>query len=232
MKYPCFIEASLSKELLGGAGNNIVVKLMRCKDNEKQALLDFRKEIVEDKLELLSSWGSQEEDCCKRRGICCSNRTGHVIVLDLHGQGDRATEFIGSLSKVQHLNMSYNYFVVRVLHQLRNLTNFKYLDLSYNHFHSTPFPESICSISSLQHLDLSFTAFLVDSSLAEIDISLNPLGGSIPDAFEDESTSFPPPNDHAKAEDTFVTTGFYVSVVLGVTIGFWGFIGPLVLRSL
>ncbi|KAM7489910.1 hypothetical protein LguiB_027394 [Lonicera macranthoides] len=56
-------------------------------------------------------------------------------------------------------------------------------------------------------------------------------GLPLPLCLEDESTSFPPPNNHGKAEDTFVTTRFYVSVVLGFAIEFSGFIAPLVLQS-
>ncbi|KAM7489860.1 hypothetical protein LguiB_027344 [Lonicera macranthoides] len=174
----------------GSVGDNTAVKLIRCKDNERQALLDFKKEIVDNDGLLLSSWGSQEEECCKWRGIRCSNTTAHVIHLDLHGWYDRATgnsfylsgkvspsllelnhlkyldlsynsfnsipipEFIGSLSKLQHLSLSYNFFGGRVPHQLGNLTNLKYLDLRYNNFQSSPIPEFIGSLSKLQHLNL------------------------------------------------------------------------------
>ncbi|KAM7489916.1 hypothetical protein LguiB_027400 [Lonicera macranthoides] len=189
-KLPLFVALTCLLFNSRAAGDKRAVKLIRCKDNERQALLDFKKEIV-DNGGLLSSWGSQEEDCCKWRGIRCSNTTAHVILLDLHGWGDRATglrgkvspsllelnqlkyldlsynvfqlspipEFIGSLSKLQHLNLSYNSFGGRVPHQLWNLTNLKYLDLSYNFFHSIPIPELIGSLSKLQYLNLSYNYF-------------------------------------------------------------------------
>ncbi|KAM7486963.1 hypothetical protein LguiA_002972 [Lonicera macranthoides] len=130
----------------GGAGDNTAVKLIRCKENERQALLNFKKEIVEDEFGLLSSWGSQEEDCCKWRGIRCSNTTAHVILLDLHGWYDEAT---------------YNWFHLsgKVSPSLLELNQLKYLDLSYNHFHSIPIPEFIGSLSQLQYLNLSFNYF-------------------------------------------------------------------------
>ncbi|KAM7486944.1 hypothetical protein LguiA_002953 [Lonicera macranthoides] len=272
--FTCLLFSSSS----GGAG---AVKLIRCKDNERQALLNFKKEIVDHKGRLLSSWGSQEEDCCKWRGIRCSNTTGHVILLDLHGWDDYATgnsfslsgkvspsllelnhlkyldlsynefqsipipEFIGSLSKLQHLNLSNNLFVGRVPHQLGNLTNLHSLHLGFN-FLTVENLEWLSDLRLLRHLDLSsidlqkvdllqsidrlsflsslhlsecnlpgiispslhlinsssiplsiidlsynsFTnssiynwLFNFSSSLVDVDMSDNPLGGSIPDAF-------------------------------------------------
>ncbi|KAM7486971.1 hypothetical protein LguiA_002980 [Lonicera macranthoides] len=137
--FTCLLFSSSS----GGAG---AVKLIRCRENERQALLDFKKEIVDNDGLLLSSWGSQEEDCCKWRGIRCSNTTGHVILLDLHGWDDYAT---GNLF----------YLSGKVSPSLLELNHLKYLDLSYNHFHSIPIPEVIGSLSQLQYLNLSFNYF-------------------------------------------------------------------------
>ncbi|KAM7489919.1 hypothetical protein LguiB_027403 [Lonicera macranthoides] len=347
------------------------VKLIRCKENERQAVLNFRKEIVDYSGLPLFSWGSQEEDCCKWRGIRCSNTTGHVILLDLHGRYDYANprihwvylngkvspsllelnqlkyldlsynsfypspipKFTGSLSKLQHLNLSNNNFV----EWLSDLRLLWHLDLSQIDLEKVDLLQSISRLSFLSSLHLvhcnlpgiispslhlinfyyiplslidlsenSFTnsssynwLFIFSSSLVDVDMFVNPLRGSIPDAFgnmmslethclsycgledlgslnflsvldlssnnfsgkiplttklqtfnafvyagndklcglllplcpEDESTSFSLPNDHRKAKDTFVTTGFYVSVVPGFAIGFWGFIGPLMFRS-
>ncbi|KAM7489909.1 hypothetical protein LguiB_027393 [Lonicera macranthoides] len=212
----------------GGTGDNTAVKFIRCKDNERQALLNFKKEITLDKGGLLSSWGSQEEDCCKWRGIRCSNRTGHVILLDLHGWfDDRATgnwvrlsvkvslsgnvspsllelnqlkyldlshnsffsipEFIGSLSKLQHLNLSDNLFVGRVPHQLGNLTNLRSLDLGSNNDLTVENLEWLSDLRLLQHLDLSTIDLQKVDLLQSIDrlsfLSSLHLRGSIPDAF-------------------------------------------------
>ncbi|KAM7489932.1 hypothetical protein LguiB_027416 [Lonicera macranthoides] len=134
--FTCLLFSSSS----GGAG---AVKLIRCRENERQALLNFKKEIVDHDGLLLSSWGSQEEDCCKWRGIRCSNTSGHVILLDLHGWDDEATDFGG-----------------RVPHHLGNLTNLKYLDLSWNFFYSSPIPEFIGSLNKLQHLNLLYNHFV------------------------------------------------------------------------
>jgi hypothetical protein len=52
-----------------------------CFPDERAALLSFRKGITNDNVDLLTSWRGQ--DCCRWRGIKCSNRTGHVIKLHL-----------------------------------------------------------------------------------------------------------------------------------------------------
>jgi hypothetical protein len=51
-------------------------EVMRCIEEERQALLKFRQGLLYS-TEL--SWGTHEEDCCKWEGIKCSNRTGHVV---------------------------------------------------------------------------------------------------------------------------------------------------------
>ncbi|KAM7486976.1 hypothetical protein LguiA_002985 [Lonicera macranthoides] len=174
----------------GGGAADDIVKLIRCRDNERQALLNFKKEIVDDS-QFLSSWRSQEEECCKWRGIRCSNRTGHIILLDLHGWYDSAynwvhlsgkvsasllelnhlkyldlsfnsfdsipvPEFIGSLSKLQHLNLYDNYFLGRIPHQFGNLTNLRFLDLGFKYNLTVENLEWLSDLRFLRHLDLSF----------------------------------------------------------------------------
>ncbi|KAJ4729751.1 Leucine-rich repeat receptor protein kinase [Melia azedarach] len=68
-----------------GANSGVAAEADRkCMDTERQALLKFKQGVVDD-CGYLSSWGNDEsrKDCCKWRGVQCSNRTGHVIMLDL-----------------------------------------------------------------------------------------------------------------------------------------------------
>ncbi|KAL6289291.1 hypothetical protein ACE6H2_006801 [Prunus campanulata] len=57
---------------------------VRCIERERQALLAFKRGLV-DEFNQLSTWSSEAEkqDCCRWKGVYCSNQTGHVIQLDL-----------------------------------------------------------------------------------------------------------------------------------------------------
>ncbi|KAM7497903.1 hypothetical protein LguiA_022317 [Lonicera macranthoides] len=127
----------------GGAEDATLKLMMRCKDNERQALLKFKQGFVDDH-GVLSSWGSEEE-CCKWRGIQCSNSTGHVIVLDLHGRYEYSTGWVHLSAKVSPSSLE--------------LKHLKYLDLSWHNFQWRPIPEFISFFSRLQYLNLANAHF-------------------------------------------------------------------------
>ncbi|OEL38392.1 hypothetical protein BAE44_0000589 [Dichanthelium oligosanthes] len=57
-----------------------------CRPHKRDALLIFRQGIRKDPAGLLASWqrdGHHEQDCCRWRGVRCSNQTGHVLKLGL-----------------------------------------------------------------------------------------------------------------------------------------------------
>ncbi|KAK7831149.1 receptor-like protein eix2, partial [Quercus suber] len=66
-----------------GDANNI-----RCIEGERQALLEFKKGLVDD-YGRLSSWqsGDENKNCCNWEGVRCSNLTGHVLELHLSNDG-------------------------------------------------------------------------------------------------------------------------------------------------
>ncbi|KAJ6868234.1 LRR receptor-like serine/threonine-protein kinase [Populus alba x Populus x berolinensis] len=109
-----------------------------CIERERQALLKFKEDLIDDS-GLLSTWGSEEEkrDCCKWRGVGCNNRTGHVTHLDLHRENYEkylTGKISNSLLELQHLN---------------------YLNLSGSYFRGSHFPYFIGSLKKLRYLDLS-----------------------------------------------------------------------------
>uniref|UniRef100_A0A0E0BKA9 non-specific serine/threonine protein kinase n=1 Tax=Oryza glumipatula TaxID=40148 RepID=A0A0E0BKA9_9ORYZ len=109
-----------------------------CLPHERDALLTFKQGITSDDDGFLASWRrgqEEEEDCCRWRGVTCSNRTGHVVKLDL---GDSGLQ--GQISP------------------LISLEQLEYLDLSWNEF-SGSFPAFVGCFKNLRYLNLSHTSF-------------------------------------------------------------------------
>ena len=108
-----------------------------CIERERQALLKFKEDLIDD-FGLLSTWGSEEEkrDCCKWRGVGCNNRTGHVTHLDLHRENND------------------QYLTGNISNSLLGLKHLSYLNLRSN-FEETPFPYFIGYLKELRYLDLS-----------------------------------------------------------------------------
>ncbi|KAM7489862.1 hypothetical protein LguiB_027346 [Lonicera macranthoides] len=180
---------------LGGAGDNTAVKLIRCKDKERQALLDLKKEFMDNGGFHLSSLGSQEEDRCKWRGIHCNNSTGHVILLDLRGWYDYGTDNLvclsgklGNLPNLRSLHLGVNYnLTIENLEWLSDLHLLRHLDLRCS------IPDVFGNMMSLESLSLSNCAFESEipksfknlspsnKSLDILDLSENKFSGSLSD---------------------------------------------------
>ncbi|XVF21388.1 hypothetical protein REPUB_Repub12eG0086300 [Reevesia pubescens] len=166
---------------------------VRCIPAERQALLDFKKGLVNGRRFLLS-WTSGDEECCKWRGVGCDNKTGHVVMLNLHYysympnhellEGEIGSslldlrhlihldlsnnlfwsipEFIGSLTELTYLNLSYNPFEGTIPSQLGNLSKLLSLDLNRIYIDpiiSTDDLDWLSRLSSLKSLRMSFTNF-------------------------------------------------------------------------
>ncbi|KAM0908748.1 hypothetical protein ACQ4PT_015235 [Festuca glaucescens] len=53
---------------------------------ERVALLSFKAGITSDPANLLISWQQGHHDYCRWGGVTCSNRTGHIIKLDVRNR--------------------------------------------------------------------------------------------------------------------------------------------------
>ncbi|XP_072961239.1 receptor-like protein EIX2 [Typha angustifolia] len=129
-----------------------------CLASERDALLSFKEGINYPAGRLLSSWEGQ--DCCRWRGVMCSNRTGHVVKLDLRVD----------LEEFQWTSMSSD-----ISPSLLALERLNYLDLSFNDFGGRQIPKFMGSFKNLKYLNLSnanFGAWLPRlSSLKHLDMS-------------------------------------------------------------
>ncbi|XP_071905602.1 uncharacterized protein [Coffea arabica] len=112
-----------------------------CITSEKQALLGFKKSLI-DPSGRLSSW-NDNVDCCQWQAVICSNKSGHVIQLRLQNPVDDL-----------ELALSGN-----INHSLLNLTQLRHLDLSLNDFSGLQIPTFLGSLKSLRYLNLSQARF-------------------------------------------------------------------------
>ncbi|KAK2995257.1 hypothetical protein RJ640_026061 [Escallonia rubra] len=130
------------------AGHAVGDDNLSCKDWERQALLKIKQGLIDD-YSHLSSWGNAEDkkNCCKWRGVSCSNQTGHVTSLDLRGT---CTPF----------DTSYLPLRGNISSSLLELKHLNYLDLSCNDFGRNRVPEFIGSLVDLRYLNLTYAGYV------------------------------------------------------------------------
>ncbi|KAL2555866.1 disease resistance family protein/LRR family protein [Forsythia ovata] len=247
-----------------------------CLKKEREVLLKFKDELIDEYGQLSSWGNQKDKkECCKWRGVLCDNLTNHIIQLDLHNASaplrgnisvwlleiqhlkyldlsfndfnySRIPQFIGSLGRLEYLDLSNSYFSGEIPHHLGNLSELQFLGLGTNsnaltstnldwlsrihslrylnlrHVNLTmatnwlqtiskliqlkvldlsecdlpmvppPLSSTFNASNSLYHLDLfgnEFSSFWIfhwfvnfSSGLSYIDLGLNKLQGSIPDA--------------------------------------------------
>jgi len=144
-----------------------------------------------------------------------------------------------SSSILVSMNLSMNHMSGRIPENIGNLHMLESLDLSMNDL-SGPIPESLSSLTFLSHLNLSF----------------NNLSGKIPNGnqlqtlYDDDSSIYegnsllcgPPLSTKCSKDETkprvakkngrgIESISFYISMVAGFIVGFWGVCGTLIIKT-
>ncbi|XP_078173301.1 receptor-like protein EIX2, partial [Carex rostrata] len=119
-------------------------------EHERDALLEF-KAGVNDTSSRLASWSG--EKCCNWAGIRCNNQTGHVVKLNLRYTNPYNLDNIDG----DYYDWIYHSLVGKISPSLIFLSDLKYLDLSFNNFNGSKFPEFIGAFRNLKYLNLSYT---------------------------------------------------------------------------
>ena len=143
------------------------------------------------------------------------------------------------------LNLSRNFLTGRITSEIGLLESLNSLDLSKNQL-CGGIPSSISRINSLSFLNLlnnnlsgeiptgpqlntfSATSYEVNPSLCGFPLPNKCLGEEMTQNSIENRGS-----EHAsiqEEEDGFITMGFYVSMALGVVVGFWGVFGTILLN--
>uniref|UniRef100_A0A0E0F6K1 non-specific serine/threonine protein kinase n=1 Tax=Oryza meridionalis TaxID=40149 RepID=A0A0E0F6K1_9ORYZ len=157
-----------------------------CAPRERDALLAFKRGIISDGAGLLASWKRDDHDCCRWRGVRCSNLTGRVVKLrlrnnraddlsfdssdDAHGGSlfGQISPSLLSLHHLKHLDLTWNQLQGpdgRVPEFLGSFKKLRYLNLSGIPF-SSEVPPQLGNLSKLHYLDLSLSDNLYSTDLS------------------------------------------------------------------
>jgi len=143
-----------------------------------------------------------------------------VVLVGLNLSGNHLTGLIpnniGHMAMLESLDLSRNHLYGRMPTSFSNLTFLSYMNLSFNNLEG-----KIPLSTQLQSFDPS--TYVGNSGLCGLPL-INLCPGDVISSTRSHDTD-------VTNEDKLITFGFYVSLVLGFIIGFWGVCGTLVIKT-
>ncbi|XP_076955748.1 LRR receptor-like serine/threonine-protein kinase FLS2 [Bidens hawaiensis] len=151
-------------------------------EDEANALKHFKNSITDDPTGALLDWNADSSHHCNWTGYKCHDVTKRIISISIqrsHLKG-QISPFLGNLSGLQLLDLSYNSFTGNIPFELGYCTQLSILIL-YTNSLSGLIPSEIGKLPNLQTLDLgnnSITGIILDSlcnctSLLELGLGSN-----------------------------------------------------------
>ncbi|KAL8248022.1 hypothetical protein R6Q59_009238 [Mikania micrantha] len=132
-----------------------------CLEHDRQALLEFKDSLTSDPSNRLSSWTGT--NCCQWLGVGCDNAIQHVTRFDLRTnsgqlQGNDLNSNLSALTRLSYLDLSGNYFGSSPIPDfIGSMARLEFLNLSSAGF-SGVVTHQIGKLSNLRVLDLSSTS--------------------------------------------------------------------------
>ncbi|XP_050146083.1 receptor-like protein EIX2 [Malus sylvestris] len=184
----------------------------------------------------------QQTTVMKGRELQYNTSLMYVKSIDLSANSlaGEIPEELSSLVLLHNLNLSMNQLSGGIPLEIGNLVQLENLDLSLNQL-SGQIPQSLSSLTFLSYMNVSYNNLsgripsgnqlqtLIDSSIYEG----NPLLCGFPlstACSEDGNPTAKDPKDNDN-EDGHEELWFFISLVLGFIVGFWGVCGTLVLKK-
>ncbi|KFK34132.1 hypothetical protein AALP_AA5G105200 [Arabis alpina] len=122
--------------------------------DDRQALLEFKSQVSQDKRALLSSW-NHSFPLCNWEGVTCGRKDKRVTHLELGSLqlGGVISPSIGNLSFLVTLDLYENFFGGNIPQEVGNMFRLEYLDLGKNSLEGQ-IPMSLYNCSRLSNLRL------------------------------------------------------------------------------
>ncbi|XP_019162178.1 PREDICTED: LRR receptor-like serine/threonine-protein kinase GSO1 [Ipomoea nil] len=180
---------------------------------------------------ILIQWKNHEWEYRKQLGL--------LKAIDLSSNrliGDIPEEF-STLKGLILLNLSNNHLTGKIFVTIYQMENLEVLDLSQNQL-SGEIPVGLARLNYLDVLDLSnnFLSGKIPTGTQLQSFKVSSYAGNIGlcgDPLPKCSANVPPQHnkiDDYQESDTFLDRGFYISMVLGFSLSFWGIMVTLVLK--